>query len=398
MKSFYSILAALVVFSSAFASEKKKTTTIAKKSTSAKAITNTSSNAAASNENFIYAGPVEIQAISASKVAKTPIGNEYFDYLGKNLNEQSVQDMIVAIPGDYDVANTEGNLFYIWRSSGLVMKFDNKNKLQQIRFMNGKEFMGSYCNAFSKELPKKLNFNMKRSDIEGILGKPVEMSNPSGDERFFATYSIDYNDYAVVITYNTNSNQEMSAGIEDFLIMKTVHQPSSSNQNNQSVIADAVVKNNSTISIDAAQPVNFIGRPSSDPAVKKYIEQLGDDGQLIKYDESTQVINKNAGLVMNFDNQDKLASVMFTSSKNFLGQSFKQYQGNMPADLNFNLTREQVEKKLGIPAQTSNNDKDDFWAMYVLNSGTDAVYITYNTKSTDNTAATISDIRMEKLK
>ena len=70
----------------------------------------------------------------------------------------------------------------------------------------------------------------------------------------------------------------------------------------------------------------------------------------------------------------------------------------MPADLNFNLSREQVEKKLGAPAQTSNNDKDNFWAMYSIHNGTDAVYITYNTKNADNNSATISDIRVEKLK
>ena len=63
------------------------------------------------------------------------------------------------------------------------------------------------------------------------------------------------------------------------------------------------------------------------------------------------------------------------------------------------MTREQVEKQFGAPVQTSTPDQqNDFWAMYVINGGSDAAYITYNTKSADYKTATIGDIRIEKLK
>ena len=401
----YTLTLALALSSVALvsASEKKKTT--AAKKTIANN-TSVSTKTADKKDDFIYSGPVEIQAYNATKAQPAPVGNEYLDYIGKNLNDQSVQNVITALPGDYDVSNLEGNLYYIWRSTGIIMKFDNKNKLQQIRFMNGKEFMGSFCNAYNKQMPQNLTFSMTRYDVEQNLSKPVDISNPSGDERVFATYSIYNGNYNVVVTYNTNSNQEMNAGIEDILIMKPTATANYTPNSNTAVSAAEINKiqsisnDNSTnnISIDNVKPASYIGKTQSDPAVKSYIENLGDNVQVIKYDESTQFVNKDAGIVMNFDNSEKLASVMFTSSKTFLGQPFKQYQGEMPADLNFNLTREQVEKKLGAPAQTSNNDKDNFWAMYSIHNGTDAVYITYNTKNADNTSATISDIRVEKLK
>jgi outer membrane protein assembly factor BamE (lipoprotein component of BamABCDE complex) len=395
MRNTITLLAFTFIFTAVLASEKKKTTTVAKKSYTATAAT-AKSNTAADKDNFIYAGPVEIQAASAVQAPKPPVGNEFFDYIGKSLNEQSVQNMIIGIPGDYDVSNMEGNLFYIWRSSGLIIQFDNKNLLQQIRFMNGKEFFGSYCNSYKSELPKKLDFKMNRSQVEDLLGKPIDISNPSGDERCFATYSIAYNDYNAVVTYNTNSNQEMSAGIEDILIMKSVKKQQSIQNNNSTTQNIIAAKDN--IDLGASPSTSYIGKSSADPDVKRYMEQLGNDGQIIKYDESSQFINKKAGVILNFDNQDKVASVMYTSSKIFMGQSFNQYQGDMPSGLNFNMTREQVEKKFGTPAQTSNNDRDDFWAMYAINNGNDAIYISYNTKSAEYMSATISDIRVEKLK
>ena len=264
--------------------------------------------------------------------------------------------------------------------------------------------MGSFCNSFTSQLPKNLSFTMKRADIEQMLGKPVDVSNPAGDERFFATYSTDYNNFNVVITYNTSSNQEMSAGVEDILIMKPA-----TNLSNQptTVLADASVKSqptdvgvsNGVTEPNKILPISYIGKDHNDPEVKNYIDNMNTSSEVVKYENSSQLLNKDAGMVMNFDNNDKVASVVFLNSKVFLGQSFKQYQGVLPASLSFEMTREQVEKQFGAPVQTSTPDQqNDFWAMYVINGGSDAAYITYNTKSADYKTATIGDIRIEKLK
>jgi hypothetical protein len=70
----------------------------------------------------------------------------------------------------------------------------------------------------------------------------------------------------------------------------------------------------------------------------------------------------------------------------------------LPEGINFSLNRTEVEERLGLPMQVSSNKESNFWEMYSINNGNDALYITYNTKNADVKNALIGDIRVERLK
>ncbi|MEY2829506.1 MAG: hypothetical protein RIQ33_1364, partial [Bacteroidota bacterium] len=107
---------------------------------------------------------------------------------------------------------------------------------------------------------------------------------------------------------------------------------------------------------------------------------------------------KDAGVILNFDHSKNVSSVMLVNHNTELGADIKQYPGNLPQGINFSLNRAEVEERLGEPVQTSTNTNSLYWVMYSINNGNDALYLTYNTKNVDLKSATISDIRVERLK
>ncbi|MFM2226170.1 MAG: hypothetical protein RJA07_2372 [Bacteroidota bacterium] len=385
-----------------FATDKKKANSVVKKSTKVNSVINT-------NQNSINQSPVEIQIGDASAILSEPKGNDFFDLLGKNINESLVQKAIASIHGDYELSNMDGNVFYIWRNAGLSFKFDNKNKLQQVQFLNGKEFLGSFSSVYSNPLPKGISFQQNRNQLEQLVGKPIETSNPSGDEKFFATYLIEANNYQLMATFNTSSSIEMNAGITDVIIMKNSSDNKQANVANNEIhtlnesnvkeVVSSINKENNSIFAEPSVPTRLIGKNKNDADVKKYEDELGSSNvQMINYEQSSQYLNKDVGVVLNFDDAKNVASVMFVNKNELLGNDIKQYQGKLPEGINFSLSRTEVEERLGVPAQISFNTESNFWEMYSINNGNDALYITYNTKSADAKNALIGDIRVERLK
>ncbi|MEY4876686.1 MAG: hypothetical protein RL708_1835 [Bacteroidota bacterium] len=398
------LLLTFLISVSLFATDKKKVNSAVKKTTK---VYSDSNIGALQNSNSINQSPVEIQIGDASAILPEPKGNDFFELLGRNINEPSVQKAILSIHGDYELANMDGNVFYIWRNAGLSFKFDNKNKLQQVQFLNGKEFLGSFSSVYSNPLPKGISFQQNRNQLEQLVGKPVETSNPSGDEKFFATYLIEANNYQLMATFNTNSSVEMNAGVTDFIFMKnTDKQPNtvnteihSINEHNVKEVVASINKENNSIFTESLRPTQLIGKNKDDADVRKYQEELGvSNVQMIDFEQSSQYLNKEAGVVLNFDNAKNVASVMFVNKNEFLGNDIKQYQGKLPEGINFSLNRTEVEERLGLPMQVSSNKESNFWEMYSINNGNDALYITYNTKNADVKNALIGDIRVERLK
>ncbi|MFM2048619.1 MAG: hypothetical protein RI955_1167 [Bacteroidota bacterium] len=398
------LLLTFLISVSLFATDKKKVNSAVKKTTK---VYSDSNVGVLQNSNSINQSPVEIQIGDASAILPEPKGNDFFELLGRNINEPSIQKAILSIHGDYELANMDGNVFYIWRNAGLSFKFDNKNKLQQVQFLNGKEFLGSFSSVYSNPLPKGISFQQNRNQLEQLVGKPVETSNPSGDEKFFATYLIEANNYQLMATFNTNSSVEMNAGVTDFIFMKnTDKQPNSINteihsinEHNVKEVVASINKENNSIFTESLRPTQLIGKNKDDADVRKYQEELGvSNVQMIDYEQSSQYLNKEAGVVLNFDNAKNVASVMFVNKNEFLGNDIKQYQGKLPEGINFSLNRTEVEERLGLPMQVSSNKESNFWEMYSINNGNDALYITYNTKNADVKNALIGDIRVERLK
>jgi len=266
--------------------------------------------------------------------------------------------------------------------------------------------MSAFCNAFNYSLPEGLSFNQSRNKVEEIIGLPLEASNPSGDEKFYAKYLINNSNYNLYITYNSNSSKEMNCIISEVLVTKADKNTSiiSSLSENKSQLEkkSAINSNNNTISekdSDNKNPISFLGKPRTDEGLTQYLNNLGTkEIQIIDYQQSSQYINKKEGIILNYDNSSISASVIFNNSTQYLGETCSQYQGKLPEGINFSLSMQEVEERLGTPVQTSNNTESKYWEMYSINNGSEAMYITYNTNNSAIKNALISDIRVEKLK
>jgi hypothetical protein len=159
------------------------------------------------------------------------------------------------------------------------------------------------------------------------------------------------------------------------------------------------VINNESKKNTIPEAINFIGRSKQDSELNKFISELNNNEiQLVNYDQSSQYINKKEGIVLNYDKSAILSSVIYVNSNEYLGESCSQYQGRLPDGINFSLNMQEVNERMGSPMQVSNNMDTQYWEMYSINNGTDAMYISYNTKSSTIKSALISNIRVEKLK
>ena len=128
----------------------------------------------------------------------------------------------------------------------------------------------------------------------------------------------------------------------------------------------------------------MLGKDINSVEMKTWLSNLGTP----KIDKNEYIISytfKSRGVALVFDTKDKrLSSAHFYAE----GQDgFRQFQGDLPYGLSFQLTRKEVESVLG-PPDTSGGEVINYWARY---SSRD-MRITYNTMRTDDLNARISVI------
>ncbi|MEY2828176.1 MAG: hypothetical protein RIQ33_34, partial [Bacteroidota bacterium] len=263
-----------------YATDKKKVAAIA---TNVKRVVVASPRAIAPKNANVQKNEFEVELIDASntKFIETQT-DDLFQILNHNVNEAIVQKAIAGIKGDYELVNLGGNIFYVWRNAGLSFKFDNKSILQQIQFFNGKEFLGSFCSVYKNNLPNDIQFSQTRSEIEYRIGKPIEVSNPTNEEKVFAKYVIEANSYQLFITYNTSSWADMSSNISDIILMKSSTEKNFNN-NNASIVNASII-NNKDVRVENIiteqqnsdlKPLTLIGKNQNDAAVKNFVTENG---------------------------------------------------------------------------------------------------------------------------
>lgn len=136
---------------------------------------------------------------------------------------------------------------------------------------------------------------------------------------------------------------------------------------------------------------SMLGKSVNNAQVKAWLSELGacTEGLVDRFSDSYYYNFKSEGISLRFDNRDDELTTIFLYSEG--ADRFRQYQGDLPFGLSFQLTRKEIESILGPPDESGGNGVIDYWTSYRSKH----IGITYDGKRTDDLSLRIRDISVQ---
>jgi hypothetical protein len=136
---------------------------------------------------------------------------------------------------------------------------------------------------------------------------------------------------------------------------------------------------------------SMLGKSINNQQVKTWLSELGacTEALIDRFNDSYYYNFKSEGISLRFDNRDDELTTIFLYSEG--ADRFRQYQGDLPFGLSFQLTRKEVESILGPPEESGGDGVIDFWTSY----RSKRIGITYDGKRTDDLNLRIRNITVQ---
>ncbi len=315
-----------------------------------------------------------------------PSGNEFYEILGLPFGNSKVQELINGLSKSYQQNAIESNIVYTCYEKGFAFVVNSKNYVEQVHFFSNKYFLGSAIMQYPYALPQDISFEDTREQIENKLGKPVMVSTPVFSSSLNANYQIDFENYTMIITYQTPNADDYAAKMEDIVLMK--------NDKDSSAVKSGTTGNTTPKekTVDSEYLLyTFIGKINTDRNMSEYMSHMFPNYTLHNYSDCYEMSNADKGVSFTFGKNNALKSIRLFNNRLFLGEAFKQYEEQLPEQLSFNLTRGEIELKLGSPIEVSGTT-NELTCVYKSKYPDLQLSITYNTHNIDDLSATINDI------
>jgi len=136
---------------------------------------------------------------------------------------------------------------------------------------------------------------------------------------------------------------------------------------------------------------SMLGKSINNAQVKVWLSELGacTEALVDRFGDSYYYNFKSEGISLRFDNQDDELTTVFLYSEG--ADRFRQYQGDLPFGLSFQLTRKEIESILGAPDESGGDGVIDYWTTYRSKH----IGITYDGKRTDDLNLRIHNITIQ---
>ena len=135
-------------------------------------------------------------------------------------------------------------------------------------------------------------------------------------------------------------------------------------------------------------PVTCIGKKLSDSDMKAWLKKVYAQPKITSFNDRTYYEFKGEGISLQFNKSDVLTTIFAYTEK---ADGFAQYAGRLPYGITLQLTRRQVESKLG-PPERSGGGTINYWSDYTSKG----IGFTYNSMDVNNLEAKIYTINFKK--
>ena len=133
----------------------------------------------------------------------------------------------------------------------------------------------------------------------------------------------------------------------------------------------------------AAGAFPMLGKDINTAEMRTWLSTLGAP-KIDRFDDSYYYSYKSAGISLRFSTKGMLTTLFFYAEG---ADGYRQYQGNLPFGLSFQLTRKEIEGTLGLPDKSRGGDAY-YWADY----SSRGILINYNPKMTNDLNARMSSL------
>jgi len=139
----------------------------------------------------------------------------------------------------------------------------------------------------------------------------------------------------------------------------------------------------------------MLGKSINHEQVKTWLSELSacTEALIDRFDDSYYYNFKSEGISLRFDNRDDELTTIFLYSEGT--DRFRQYQGDLPSGLSFQLTRKEVESILGPPGKSGGGGGSYGWDNYWAEYRSKRIRITYDGNRADDLNLRIRDISIQ---
>jgi len=140
---------------------------------------------------------------------------------------------------------------------------------------------------------------------------------------------------------------------------------------------------------------SMLGKSINHEQVKTWLSELSacTEALIDRFDDSYYYNFKSEGISLRFDNRDDELTTIFLYSEGT--DRFRQYQGDLPSGLSFQLTRKEVESILGPPGKSGGGGGSYGWDNYWAEYRSKRIRITYDGNRADDLNLRIRDISIQ---
>jgi hypothetical protein len=135
-------------------------------------------------------------------------------------------------------------------------------------------------------------------------------------------------------------------------------------------------------------PVKCIGKNLSDSDMKAWLKKVYAQPTITTFNDRTYYEFKGEGISLQFNKSDVLTTIFAYTDK---ADGFGPYAGKLPYGITLQLTRREVESKLG-PPERSGGGTINYWSDYTSKG----IGFTYNSMDVNNLDAKIYTINFKK--
>jgi hypothetical protein len=131
---------------------------------------------------------------------------------------------------------------------------------------------------------------------------------------------------------------------------------------------------------NAAPLSSMLGKSINNAQIKVWLSELGACTKAVinRFDDSYYYSFKSEGISLCFSNPDNRLTAIILYSEG--ADHFRQYKGDLPFGLSFQLTRREVESILGQPEEFGGNGVIEYWTRY----SSKGIGVTYKGKGTSD--------------
>jgi hypothetical protein len=125
---------------------------------------------------------------------------------------------------------------------------------------------------------------------------------------------------------------------------------------------------------------DLIGLEINSTEIQRFLNRFEDNPEINKYSDAYYYSYKSKGVGLRFSNNDTLTAIFLYSEAS---DNFRQYQGDIPYNLQFTDTRKNVEEKLGPPDTNGGGGVINFYSIWD-NKGVSIFYKTLDQEDMKN--------------